>query len=264
MSDRSEWVTLVDENDAVVGEVAPEVAMLLVAEEVTTGFLGGNRVKLLPRSRKHAGITVTVPSARPVSTPSFPIIRKVFTGASADVEIEYMNSDDKVRIDRAFVGTNKSLHPQGSASDKAYTSLDEWLMAVHEVKQAGHHLACLSAPKERVAVVLDYDTDMTYSLPFRHLYATSHGVQPATVKAWGFTDNREELLRQVRDHNLREHLIAGKADPLHEGVLDAQPDAELEALWCDNAAEILSAFDTHTESMKNQQGYLKSQQQGSR
>lgn len=269
MSDRSEWVAIVDENDAVVGEVAPEVAMLLVAEEVTTGFLGGgNRVKLLPHHRKHAGITVTVPSARTVAASEFPVhawrIEKKFTGASADVEIEYMNSDDKVRLDRAFVGTNKSLHPQGDASNKTYTSLDEWLMAVHEVKQAGHSLACLSAPKERVAVVLDYDTDMTYSLPFRHLYATSHGVQPATVKAWGFTDNPEELLRQVRDHNLREHLIAGKADPLNEGVLDAQPDAELEALWKDGSEEVLAAFHAHTESMKNQQGYLKSQQHGSR
>lgn len=258
MSDRSEWTTVVDEDDALVGEVAPEVAVLLVAAEVTTGFLGGNRVKVLPHPRKHAGITVTVPSARPVSAPPPPVIPKMFTGASADVEIEYLNSDDKVRLNRAFVGTNKSLYPQGLASDKTFSSLDEWLMAVHEVKQAGHRLACFTAPKERVAVVLDYDADVSYSLPFRHLHATSHGVQPATVKAWGFERAREELLRHVRDHNLRENLIAGKADPLNEGVLDAQPDAELEALWKDGSEQVLAAFHAHTESMKNQQGYLKS------
>ena len=294
MTNRPEWFTLVDESNTVVGVVAHEVALLLISGGVVNPLDGGRTLRLLSKAHEHTGITATVPPARlvsvsfsvddPTSAPSLAtVIQKKFTGASADVEIEYLNSDDKVRLDRAFVGTNKSLHPQGSASDKAYTSLDAWLMAVHEVKQAGHSLACLSAPKERVAVVLDYDTDMTYSLPFRHLYATSHGVQPATVKAWGFEKDplellRQvrhgvqpatvkawgfekdplELLRQVRDHNLRECLVAGKADPLNEGVLDAQPDAELEALFMGDAVEVLAAFHDHTESMKNQPGFSRS------
>ena len=269
MTNRPEWFTLVDESNTVVGVVAHEVALLLISGGVVNPLDGGRTLRLLSKAHEHTGITATVPPARlvsvsfsvddPTSAPSLAtVIQKKFTGASADVEIEYLNSDDKVRLDRAFVGTNKSLHPQGSASDKAYTSLDAWLMAVHEVKQAGHSLACLSAPKERVAVVLDYDTDMTYSLPFRHLYATSHGVQPATVKAWGFEKDPLELLRQVRDHNLRECLVAGKADPLNEGVLDAQPDAELEALFMGDAVEVLAAFHDHTESMKNQPGFSRS------
>lgn len=39
--------------------------------------------------------------------------------------------------------------------------------------------------------------------------------------------------------------------------MDAQPDAELEALWKDDAEQVISAFDAHTESMKNQPGYLR-------
>lgn len=260
MSDRSDWFTIVDENNTVLGEVAPEVAVLLFARGLGDRFLDGSRrMRLLTKPPEHAGITVTVPAARTVPLSGFPVMAKKFTGESADVEIEYMNSDDKVRLDRAFVGTNKSLRPQGDASNKTYTSLDAWLMAVHEAKQAGHHLACLTAPRERVAVVLDYNADKSYSLPFRYLYATSHGVLPLTVKAWGFEHDPLELLRQVRDHNLREYLIAGKADHLNEGVLDAQPDVELEALWKDDAEQVLAAFHTHTEEMKNQPGYLKSQ-----
>lgn len=260
MTSRSEWFTLVDESNTVVGVVAHEVALLLISGGVVNPLDGGRTLRLLSKAHEHTGITATVPAARLVSAPSLAtVIQKKFTGESADEEIEYMNSDDKVRLDRALVGTNKSLHPQGSASDKAYTSLDAWLMAVHEVKQAGHSLACLSAPKERVAVVLDYGTDKSYSLPFRYLYATSHGVQPATVKAWGFEKEPLELLRQVRDHNLRECLVAGKADPLtKEGVLDAQPDAELEALFMGDAVEVLAAFHDHTESMKNQPGFSRS------
>lgn len=185
------------------------------------------------------------------------IIKKKFTGASADIEIEYLNADDKVRLDRALVGTNRDLLPR-NASDRLFKSLDEWLAAIYQAKQAGHRLACLAAPKERVAVVLNHDTHATYSLPFRHLYATSHEVQPSTVQAWGFGDKPLELLRQVRDHNLREVLIAGKPDPVNDGVLDAQPDEELEALWKDDAEEILASFRAHEEEMKKQPGYLAS------
>ena len=260
MTDRSEWFTVLDKNDTVVGEVAPEVVVLLFAQELVEGFLGGgNRVRLLSRPPEHAGVTVTVPSARTVATSGFPVIEKKFTGASAEVELAELNSDNKVRLDRVLVGAGKPPSPQSDTSN-AFTSLDEWLMAVHEVKQAGHRLACYTEPKARVAVVLDYDTDKTYSLPFRYLYATSHGVQPSTVKAWGYESDPLELLRQVRDHNLREVLIAGKPYYLNpEGEMDAQPDAELEALWKDDAEQVLSAFDAHTESMKNQPGYSRSQ-----
>jgi hypothetical protein len=270
MTSRSEWFTLVDESNTVVGVVAHEVALLLISGGVANPPLdGGRTLRLLSKAHEHTGITATVPSARLVSAPSpvsaptsapslATVIQKKFTGESADEEIEYLNSDDKVRLDRALVGADKPPAPQGD-TDKAFTSLDEWLMAVHEVKQAGHSLACFTAPKERVAVVLDYSTDKSYSLPFRYLYATSHGVQPATVKAWGFEKEPLELLRQVRDHNLRECLVAGKADPLtKEGVLDAQPDAELEALFMGDAVEVLAAFHDHTESMKNQPGFSRS------
>lgn len=261
MSDRSDWFTLLDKNGAVVGEVAPEVAVLLFARGLGDGFLDGSRRMLLrPLPPEHAGVTVTVPSARTVSAPSFPTILKKFTGESAEAELAELNSDNKVRLDRALVGTNKSLYPQGDGSNKTFTSLDGWLMAVHEAKQAGHRLACFAAPRERVAAVRDYDADKTYSLPFRYLYATSHGVQPSTVKAWGFEHDPEELLRHVRDHNLREYLIAGKPDYLNpEGAVDAQPDAELEALWKDDAEQVLTAFDAHTEEMRNQPGFSRSQ-----
>ena len=62
MTDRSEWFTVLDKNDTVVGEVAPEVVVLLFAQELVEGFLGGgNRVRLLSRPPEHAGVTVTVP-----------------------------------------------------------------------------------------------------------------------------------------------------------------------------------------------------------
>ena len=259
MTSRSEWFTLVDESNTVVGVVAHEVALLLISGGVVNPLDGGRTLRLLSKAHEHTGITATVPAARLVSAPSLAtVIQKKFTGESADEEIEHLNSDDKVRLDRALVGADKPPAPQGD-TDKAFTSLDEWLMAVYEVKQAGHSLACFTAPKERVAVVLDYGTDKSYSLPFRYLYATSHGVQPATVKAWGFEKEPLELLRQVRDHNLRECLVAGKADPLtKEGVLDAQPDAELEALFMGDAVEVLAAFHDHTKSMKNQPGFSRS------
>jgi hypothetical protein len=256
MTDRADWFTLVDENNAVVGEVSREVAVLLVTEGIATGFFDGSRtVKLLPpvvEARK--GVTVTVPAARPVSAGATHTIPKKFTGESADEEVAFLNSDNKVRLDRALIGTNRDLTYTGNDNDRLFKSLDEWLMAVHEAKQAEHRLACFTAPKERVAVVLDYDTGTTYSLPFRHLYATAHGVQSATVRAWGFAGDPLELLRQVRDHNLREVLVAGKPDYLNGGALDAQPDAELEALWKDDAEEVLAAFNAHTESMKAQPG----------
>ncbi len=260
MSDRSDWFTIVDENNTVLGEVAPKVAMLLFARELADGFLDGSRrMRLLTKPPEHAGIIVTVPAARTVSAPSFPTILKKFTGESAEAELAELNSDNKVLLDRALVGAGTFPAPQ-SDTDTPFTSLDGWLMAVHEAKQAGHRLACLTAPRERVAVVLDYDADKSYSLPFRYLYATSHGVQPPTVKAWGFEHDPLELLRQVRDHNLREYLIAGKPYYLNpENEVDAQPDAELEALWNDDAEQVLTAFHAHTEEMKNQPGYLKSQ-----
>lgn len=257
MSDRSDWFTLVDENNTVVGEVAPKVAMLLFARELADGFLDGSRrMRLRPRPPEHAGITVTVPAARTVPLSEFPVIEKKFTGESAEAELAELNSDNKVRLDRTLVSAGTFPAPQSDT----FTSLDKWLVAVHEAKQAGHRLACLTAPRERVAVVLDYDADKSYSLPFRYLYATLHGVRSPTVKAWGFEHDPPELLRQVRDHNLREYLIAGKPYYLNpESEVDAQPDAELEALWKDDAEQVLAAFHAHTEEMKNQPGYLKSQ-----
>lgn len=250
MTDRTEWVVLVDPSDDEVGLVSPTVALLLIERGIADGlFTNGPkwlRLRDTPSTEK-GRLTATVPSAAPWERTK--VIKKKFTGASADVEIEYLNADDKVCLDRALVGTNRDVFPK-NASDRLFKSLDEWLMAVYEAKQAGHRLACLSAPKERVAVVLDYDTDTTYSLPFRHLYATAHDVQPSTVHAWGFTDDPLELLRQVRDHHLRETLVAGNPDSLMEGVLDAQPDAELEALWKEDAEEVLAAFNAHTESLK--------------
>jgi len=264
MTDRSEWFTVLDKNDAVVGEVAPEVVVLLFAQELVEGFLGGgNRVRLLSRPPEHAGVTVTVPSARTVTASGFSVIEKKFTGASAEAELAGLNPDNEVRLDRVLVGAGKPPSPQSDTSN-TFTSLDEWLMTVHEVKQAGHRLACCTEPKARVVVVLDYDTDKTYSLPFRYLYATSHGVQPSTVKAWGYEGDPLELLRQVRDHNLREALVAGTPDHFHDGVFDAQPDAELEGLFMDGAEQVLAALNAHTASMKKQPGYLKSQQHGSR
>lgn len=255
MNDRAEWVVLVDTSDNEVGVVSPTIALLLMEKGVADGLFTDGRKWLQLRSgpaMEQGRMTATVPSAAPWGGTG--VIPKKFTGASADVEIEYLNADDKVRLDRALIGTNRDLLPK-NASDRLFKSLDEWLVAIHQVKAAGHRLSCFTAPKERVAVVLDYGTDTTYSLPFRHLYATSHGVQPPTVQAWGFADDPLELLRQVRDHNLREYLVAGKPDHLtKEGVLDAQPDAELEALWKEDAEEVLAAFNAHTESMKAQPG----------
>lgn len=262
MSDHSEWFTVVDEKNNVVGAVAPEVATLLFSRGVGDRFLDGSkRVRLLTKPPEHAGVTATVPAARTVSAPSQPPFRvNTFTGESAEAEIAELNPDNKVILNRTLVGAGTVPAPQ-SDTDTPFTSLDGWLMAVHEAKQAGHRLACFTDSKERVAVVLDYDADKSYSLPFRYLYATTHGVQPSTVKAWGFEHDPLEMLRQVRDHNLRENLIAGK--PYYylnpEGVLDAQPDAELEALWKDDAEQVLAAFDAHTEEMKNQPGFSRSQ-----
>ena len=268
MSDRSKWFTLLDKNDAVVGEVAPEAAALLVARELADGLLdGSNLVRLRSRPPEHAGVTASVPAARTVtasglsitSPVTFPYIGKKFTGESAEVEIAELNPDDAVLLKRALGGAGKPPSPQ-SNTDKTFGALDEWLMAVHEVKQAGHRLTCIMAARERVAVVFDYDADKTYSLPLKYLYANLHGVQPSTVKAWGFEHGPEELLRHVRDHNLRAYLIAGKPDYLNsEGAVDAQPDAELEALFEGDAGEVLAAFDAHTESMKNQPGFSRSQ-----
>jgi hypothetical protein len=240
---RYDWVYLDDENGAGVGVIAPEVAAFLL----TRGFAHNTE------DPQKLRFTVGLKSPPPKEG----IIYKKFTGASADVEIEYLNADDKVRLERALIGTNRDFLPK-NASDQLFKSLDAWLMAVHEARQAGHRLSCFTAPKERVAVVLDYDTDVTYSLPFRYLYATSHGVQPPTVRAWGFGDDPLELLRQVRDHNLREILVAGKPDHLTEGVLDALPDEELEDLWKDGAEEVLAAFNAHTALMKKEPGFLKS------
>lgn len=264
MSDRSKWLTVVDENNTVLGEVAPEVAALLVARELADGFLdGSNLVQLRPRQPEHAGVTASVPAARTVtasglsfaSPVTFPYIEKKFTGESAAKEIAELNPDNGVRLDRALVSADTFPAPQSDT----FPSLDEWLVAVHKAKQAGHRLACFTAARERVVGVLDYDADKIYSLPLKYLNATLHGVQFPTVKAWGFEHDPEELLRRVRDHNLRAHLIAGKADPLNEGVLDAQPDAELEALWKDDAEQVLAALRAHTEEMKNQPGFSRSQ-----
>jgi len=240
---RYDWVYLDDENGSGVGVVAPEVAALLLVKGFAQNTEDPQKIRVLLQDK-----TPQVKEG---------IIKKKFTGASADIEIEYLNADDKVRLDRALIGTNRDLLPK-NASDRLFKSLDEWLVAIHEVKAAGHRLSCFTAPKERVAVVLNHDTHTTYSLPFRHLYATSHGVQPSTVQAWGFGDDPLELLRKVRDHNLREILIAGKPDHMNEGVLDAQPDDELEALWKGDAEEVLASFRAHEEEMKKQPGYLAS------
>jgi hypothetical protein len=249
MSDRSEWVTLVDENNTVVGEVAPEVAVLLFGWGLGDVFFdGSSRMQL----------TVACPTPSPSSFPvvetpsSFPVVERKFTGESAAAEIAELNPDGKVRLGRVLVGAGTFPAPQ-SDTGTFFTSLDGWLMAVHEAKQAGHRLTCFTAPKERVAVVLDYDVDKSYSLPLRYLHTTPHGVQFSTVKAWGFEHDPLEFLRQVRDHNLRGYLIAGKPCYLNpENEVDAQPDVELEALWKDDAEEVLAAFDAHTENMKKQ------------
>ncbi len=239
----NDWVRILDNTNTLIGEVSPTLALILIEKGIVEEEFG---IDLRLKTKEDTKVLGVVMEMR---DPHTGVIRKSFTGESADVEIEFLNSDDKVRLERALIGTNKDLLPR-NASDQLFKSLDEWLVAIHQMKSEGHRLSCLTAPKERVAVVLDHDTDITYSLPFRHLYATAHGVQPSTVHAWGFAEDPLELLRQVRDHNLRECLIAGKPDLVNGEIWDAQPDEELETLWKDDADKVLQAFQYHTGWLK--------------